>query len=263
MQISTKRTQQRATGRPGTSSRWRLVPVALVFLALFVAWRAGWLDLVSLSSLIRHRAMLASYVEAHPALSYLACFATYAVLVAVSFPGASLLTIISGFLFGGILGGSVSVLAATTGAVAIFLIARSSFGDLFQRRAGPFLSRMVDGFNRDAFNYLLFLRLTPVFPFWVVNIVPGLLNMKLVPYALATALGIIPATYAYAYVGAGLDSLIAAQERANPGCAQAGNCEIDPAALVTPQILFAMVALAVLSLLPVIIRRLRATKPGG
>jgi uncharacterized membrane protein YdjX (TVP38/TMEM64 family) len=250
--------------RGEAATPWRarkLVPVALIVLLLAIAWRMGWLDFVSLSSLIRHRMALAAQVAANPVLAYLTYFVVYAVLVAISFPGASLLTITSGLLFGGLAGGCISVVAATAGAVAIFLIARSSLGDFLERRAGAFVSRMIDGFNRDAFHYLLFLRLTPVFPFWVVNIVPALLNMKLGPYVAATAMGIIPATFAYSYVGAGLDSLIAAQERANPGCAQAGNCEIDPSALVTPQILVAMAALAVISILPVIIRKWRAANP--
>ncbi|GIL02103.1 MAG: TVP38/TMEM64 family protein [Alphaproteobacteria bacterium] len=240
----------------------RILPLAAVVLVLAIAWRAGWLDLVSLSSLIRHRAALADQVAAHPVMSYVAYFLVYAGLVAVSFPGASLLTVTSGFLFGGIAGGSVSVAAASAGAVAIFLLARGSLGDLLQARAGPFVARMVDGFNRNAFNYLLFLRLTPVFPFWVVNIVPALLNMRLLPYAAATAIGIIPATFAYAHVGAGLDSIIAAQERAAPGCAEAGTCAVDPSALVTPQVVVAMGGLAVLAVLPVLIGRWRA-RAGG
>lgn len=257
MRTPTKRTADSAA----PASRWRMgrfVPIAVVVVLLVVAWQAGWLDFVSLSSLIRHREALAAQVSASPALAYLAYFLAYVVLVTISFPGASLLTIVSGFLFGAVAGGCISVLAATVGAVAIFLIARSSFGDFLQARAGPFVSRMVDGFHRDAFHYLLFLRLTPVFPFWVVNIVPALLNMRLGPYVAATILGIIPATFVYAYVGVGLDSLIEAQEQASPGCAEAGNCAIDPSALVTPQIVIAMVALAVISILPVIIRKWRA-----
>ena len=235
----------------------RFLPAIAVVCLLLVAWLLGWFDFVSLSSLIKHRGALAEQVAANHLLAFVVYFLLYAILVAVSFPGASLLTILGGFLFGGLIGGTLTVLAATCGAAIIFLIARSSFGELFRQRAGPFVARMIDGFNRDAFNYLLFLRLVPLFPFWVVNIVPGLVNMRLAPYVAATFLGIIPGTFAYAFIGAGLDSVIAAQEAANPGCAAAGNCRIDPSALVTYQLLIAMAALAVVALLPVIIKKLK------
>ena len=119
---------------------------------------------------------------------------------------------------------------------------------------------MIEGFQKNAFQYLLTLRLTPLFPFWVVNIVPAMLNMKLSSYALATLLGIIPGTFAIAYIGVGLDSVIAAQEAVNPGCANAGTCSIDPKALITKDIIFALAGLAFLSFLPFIISKLKGAK---
>jgi uncharacterized membrane protein YdjX (TVP38/TMEM64 family) len=162
-------------------------------------------------------------------------------------------------MFGGVVGGLATVLAATAGAVVIFLIAKSSIGDFLETRASGFVARLAEGFRRDSFNYLLSLRLTPLFPFWVVNIVPAMLNMRLGPYALATFIGIIPGTFAYAFVGAGLGSVISAQEAANPGCSAMGTCSIDPRSLVTPQLLIAMAALGVVALIPVVVRRLRAS----
>ncbi|MEZ5871542.1 MAG: TVP38/TMEM64 family protein [Nitratireductor sp.] len=243
----------------GTSS-WprRILPVLAIVASFAFAWIAGLFDYVSLSSLLIHRAGLADFVSAHQFASLALYMMLYAALVAISFPGASLLTIASGFLFGGLVGGAATVIGATAGAALIFLVARSSFGDFLSARAGPFVTRMLDGFNKDAFNYLLSLRLTPVFPFWVVNIVPALLNMRFVPYILATFLGIIPGTLAYSFIGAGLDSVIMAQEEANPGCAAAGTCHIDPSALVTRQIIVAMVAMAAISILPVLYKKFRA-----
>jgi uncharacterized membrane protein YdjX (TVP38/TMEM64 family) len=249
-------------GEPAAQSL-RLLPVAAVTALLAFAWLAGWFDNLSLSALIRHRDALAAFVEQNWLLALLAYGVIYAALVAISFPGAAFLTIIAGFLFGGPAAGSTTVVAATAGACAIFAIARTSLGNVLAERAGPFVRRMVAGFNRDAFSYLLTLRLTPLFPFWVVNIVPALLNMRLRDYAAATFLGIIPGTFAYAYVGAGLDSVIAAQEAANPGCADAGTCHIEISSLVTPQILYAMTALAIVALLPVIVRRLFGSGPAG
>ncbi len=236
----------------------RCLPFVIIGALLLFAWNRGWLDYFTVSHLIAHREYLGQLVSAHYPVTVVSFIAIYAILVGVSFPGASYLTIMGGLLFGGILGGFLSVIGATAGAVIIFLVARSSFGDFLQARAGPFVARMVDGFNKDAFQYLLTIRLTPVFPFWVVNIVPALLNMRLGPYTLATFLGIIPGGLAYAYIGAGLDSIIMAQEKANPGCADAGTCSIDVKALVTKEIIIALAALAVISILPLVIRKLRS-----
>ncbi|MEC9343108.1 MAG: TVP38/TMEM64 family protein [Pseudomonadota bacterium] len=253
-----------ANGRQGAMARLgRFAPALVVVALLALAWAMGWFDHLSLSNLIMHRQVLADRVAGGLGVALVVYFLVYAALVAVSFPGASLLTLTAGFLFGGLLAGAVTVLAATLGAVVIFLIARSSFGDVLERRAGPFVARMLEGFRRDAFSYLLFLRLVPVFPFWVVNIVPGLVNMRLSSFVAATFLGIIPGTFAYAFIGAGLDSVIAAQERADPGCAGRGTCSIDPSALVTREMMLAMVALAVISVLPVIIRRWKNSDRAG
>ena len=234
----------------------RLVPIAAIAAFLALAWLNGLFDHLSLAALVRNRDVLADFVAQNWAISLLVFGVLYAVLVALSFPGAVFLTIIAGFLFGGAVAASATVIAATIGACVIFLIARTSLGSVLAERAGPFVRKMVDGFNRHGFSYLLTLRLTPIFPFWVVNIVPALLNMRLRDYALATFLGIIPGTLAYAYIGAGLDSVIAAQEAANPGCAEAGTCRFDVSGLLTPQILLAMTGLAVIALLPVVVRHL-------
>jgi len=235
--------------------RW--APLAVLLAILVVGWFNGWHEFFSLSKMIQHRDTLAGMVADNIFLASFAFIGIYAVLVGISFPGASYLTISSGLLFGGL------TVGATIGAVIIFLIARSSFGDFLEAKAGPFVTRMVGGFQKDAFQYLLTLRLTPVFPFWVVNIVPALLNMKLLPYAVATFFGIIPGGLAFAYIGAGLNSIIEAQQLANPGCAEAGTCSIDPGALVTTEILIAMGALAAISILPLLVRKLRAGKSGA
>ncbi|MGI9401137.1 MAG: TVP38/TMEM64 family protein [Rhizobiaceae bacterium] len=239
----------------------RFLPALLVVLLLLISWLAGWFEYFSLSNLIMNREELAAYASENRFVAMASYLLIYAALVAISFPGASFLTIAAGFVFGGLTAGILTVFGATAGAVIIFSIARSSFGDFLTRKAGPFVSKMVDGFNQDAFNYLLMIRLTPLFPFWVVNIVPAILNVRLLPYTIATFLGIIPGTFAYSFVGAGLGSVIEAQEAANPGCADAGTCEIDPSSLVTPQIIWAMAGLAAISILPVLIRKFWKIKP--
>jgi uncharacterized membrane protein YdjX (TVP38/TMEM64 family) len=241
-----------------TLRRWG--PPVFIVLLLLAAWLNGWFEYVSLSAMIMHREALGGFVSQHLLLAILAYILLYAGLVAISFPGASLLTIAAGFLFGGIIGGLATVFGATLGAAIIFEIASTSFGEAMQKRTGRFIEKMRKGFQEDSFLYLLTLRLTPVFPFWVINIVPALLNMKLLPYVVATFIGIIPGTLAYAYIGAGLDSVIMAQEMANPGCAAAGTCQIDPGSLVTPEVLIAMAGLGFISLLPVIVKKLRTSR---
>jgi uncharacterized membrane protein YdjX (TVP38/TMEM64 family) len=158
-------------------------------------------------------------------------------------------------------GGLASIVGASIGATLVFLIAKSAFGEHLVRRAGPLASRLAEEFRTDAFSYLLFLRLVPAFPFFLVNLVPALLGVRLGTFVMATALGIIPATLAFASIGAGLDSVIAAQEASHQACLAAGrlDCRLDfdVMAALTPQVLVALVGLGVLALVPVVVRRWR------
>nr|WP_196220726.1 TVP38/TMEM64 family protein [Roseibium hamelinense] len=242
------------------SSLRRWLPLAALGLIMIVGFSQGWHENLTLSALIRERQDLIAFVDSHLLLSILGFVAAYAAAVALSFPGASLLTIAGGFLFGWALGGAMTVFAATLGAVAVFLVAKTSLGETLTERAGPFLSKISKGFREDGFNYLLFLRLTPVFPFWLVNIAPAIFKMPLPAFALGTFIGIIPGTFAFAFIGSGLDSVIAAQEQANPGCAAQGTCSVEVGALVTPQLLAALFALGVASLIPIGLKRFRKTK---
>jgi len=247
-----------ADGRSVSGRIRTWLPLAVLVALMALAFALGLHRQLTLSNLITRRQELAGYVDDNILLALLAYAAVYMAAVALSFPGASFLTIAGGFLFGWVLGGIATVFGATIGACAVFLAARSFLGEVLTRRAGPFLSRLADGFREDAFNYLLFLRLTPVFPFWLVNIAPAIFKMPLSSYALATFAGIIPGTFAFTFIGSGLDSVIAAQEAADPGCAAAGACHIDVSALVTPQLLIAFFALGIVSLIPVVLKKLRS-----
>lgn len=233
------------------------LPLILVGAVLVIGYFSGLKDYISLSNLIEQRENINTFVTNNYVSAVLIYILIYTGLVAISFPGASALSITSGLVFGWFVAGLATVTAATLGAIIIFLIARSSLGNVLKDRAGGFMAKMMEGFQKDAFQYLLTLRLIPAFPFWAVNIVPALLNMKLVPYAIATFIGIIPGTFAFAYLGAGLDSVIAEQERANPGCADAGTCSIEVGALVTTELLLALAFLAALSFLPFVVKKLR------
>ncbi len=250
-------------GRHGLLRRW--LPVVVLVAAIIAAWASGFARYLTLASIAEHRDVLKAFVEANAAWALIVYAAVYTACIALSLPGGALLTILGGFLFGWLAGGITTVLAATAGATIIFLIARSSFGTFLAQRAGSRVDAFAKGFREDAFNYLLFLRLVPLFPFWLVNIAPALFNVRLGTYVLSTFIGIIPATFAFSALGAGLDSIIAAQRAAYDACLAAhggGECHfgLDPAALITPKLVAAFVALGVVAVIPVICKRLRARK---
>ena len=225
----------------------------------------GWHRYLTLEHLAANRELLRSFIESNLLLSLAAFVALYAVTVALSLPGGAVLTIAGGFLFGWVLGGITSVVAATLGATVVFVIAKSALSDMLQARAGPWLSRFRDGFHEDAFSYLLFLRLVPVFPFWLVNLAPGLLGVPFTTYVVTTFLGIIPGTFAFSLAGNGLDSVIAVQRAAHQSClAKAGeggqeSCPqgLDPSALLTPELIAGLAALGIVALIPVAVKWFR------
>ncbi len=223
----------------------RLLPLLLLLAAAAIVFTTGLHELVSLATLRRHRAALLLLVAEHPVAAAGLFVAVYVAVVALSIPGAVVLTLCGGFLFGPWLGTGLVVLGATGGAVLLFLVARSALGEPLRARAGPWLSRLAEGFRADAFNYLLALRLVPVFPFWLVNLVPALLGVRLSTFALATAIGIVPGSLVYASLGAGLGVVLERGE------------EPDLGLLLEPALLLPLFGLAVLALVPVLWRRLR------
>jgi uncharacterized membrane protein YdjX (TVP38/TMEM64 family) len=250
--------------RPSSPLR-RWMPLVILLAALVAAYAAGLHNYLTLNAIADNRDSLIGFVKNNFAVAIVLFLLTYAAAVALSLPGASLLTILGGFLFGWLLGGVVTVVAATLGAVVIFLAARTSLGDTLAARAGPWMSRFREGFQRDAFNYMLFLRLVPVFPFWLVNIAPAVAGVPLGTYALTTLIGIIPGTFAFAVLGSGLDSIIEAQKAMHEACiAEKGaqNCtfSLDAGALITPELLAAFAALGFVALIPVIIKKMRAAR---
>ncbi|CAA7627602.1 TVP38/TMEM64 family protein [Magnetospirillum sp. SS-4] len=219
----------------------------LVLLAVLAAMVFA-LDLhryLTLDALRDNRQALQAAVADNFALSALAYVAVYVVAVAISLPGATILTLAGGFLFGALMGGILTVTAATLGAVLVFLAARTVVGDSLRRRAGPFLRRMEDGFRANAFSYLLFLRLVPAFPFWAVNLVPALAGVGLPVFAAATVIGIIPGTFVFAAFGAGLGDLFS------------GGGDIRLSDVLSPTMILAFAGLGLLALLPVAMRKWR------
>jgi uncharacterized membrane protein YdjX (TVP38/TMEM64 family) len=192
-----------------------------------------------------NREELLTLVERYGLLASFAYMAFYAIAVACSLPGGAVLSITGGFLFGAVWGTVHIVIGATLGATLLFLVAKTSLGDPLRAKAGPWLQRMQAGFQENALSYLLVLRLVPLFPFFVVNLVPAFLGVTLPTYLLGTFVGIIPGAFVYASVGAGLGSLF-----------DAGG-EFSAKGILTPQILMALLGLAVLALIPVAYKKLK------
>jgi uncharacterized membrane protein YdjX (TVP38/TMEM64 family) len=240
--------------------RW--LPLIAIVAVSLTALAMGWHQGLSFSTLARYHATLQEFIAGNAAVSVAAYVALYILLVALSVPGGAFLTVCGGILFGAILGGAAATVGATIGAICFFLIARSAFGEHLLRWAGPRAATLAVGFRADAFSYLLFLRLVAIFPFWLVNLVAAVCDVRLVPFAAATALGIVPATFAFAFVGAGLASAIAAQEAEYESCMAAGRagCRLDfhLNVALTPELIAALALLGLLALVPVVVRRLRA-----
>jgi len=233
-----------------TRGRHRLLLLALLVTAAAALHLSGLAALLDPETLAAEHRRLRALVAAHPRLAPAVFVLVYALSVAVSLPGATLLTLTGGFLFGTLWGLVWCALGATLGAVAVFLAARGLLAEPLRRRAGPWLGRLEAAFRRDAVSYLLFLRLVPIFPFWLVNLVPAFLGMRLLPYTLATLVGILPAGLVYVAIGDGLGELLARGARP------------DPAVILEPRFLLPLLGLAVLALLPALVRRRRAAVDG-
>lgn len=212
--------------------RW--LPLLILLGALAALWGSGVLGQLSWANLGRSRLVLADWVAIHPVLSPIAYIALYTIVVALSVPQAAVLTIAGGLLFGTVVGGLCAVVGGTLGAIILFLVARHAVGD----RGGAALEAIRERLRRDGFTYLLAIRLVPAFPFWLVNLAASLCGMRLAPYAAATLLGVMPATFVFASIGAGAGAVLARGEAP------------DLSTLFSPRVLGPLLALALLSLLP-------------
>jgi len=234
---------------PKSAATWkRLVPLALLGAGIAAFFALGLDRYLTFDELRRNRETLTAFVDAMPILSVLLFVLVYTGAVSLSVPGAAVLTLTAGFLFGIWEGTAAVVVGATAGATLLFLSARYVLGDALRAKAGPWLARMEAGFNEDALSYLLVLRLIPVFRFFIVNLVPAFLGVSLRTFVVATFLGIIPGTFVFASIGAGLGSIFDSAQEFSLGSA------------LTPQVITALVGLALLSLAPVVFKKIKARR---
>lgn len=233
-------------GKPPKRSLGRWLPPALVVAALSTFFALGLGRYLTFQSLAEHREWLLHWVDRLGLLAPLAFVLIYAALVAVSIPVGIIVTLTGGFLFGTWLGGLYSLIAATLGSAAIFLIASTSFGDLLRQRALPSLRKVEAGFQENAASYLLVLRLVPIFPFWLVNLLPAFFGMRLRTFVAVSFVGMAPGSFVYSSLGAGVGSIVDA--------GQAPDLQL----ILRWPVLGPLIALSALALVPVLYKRHKA-----
>ncbi len=233
---------------PGARGLRRWLPIVVLGLGFVLFFAFGLQRHISFEALQEHRGWLVAEVARNEALVAAAFIAIYALVVAFSIPGGAIMTISAGFLFGTVPAACYGVVGGTLGAVCVFLAARTAFGEVLRAKAGPALKRMEAGFRDNAFSYMLFLRLVPLFPFWLVNLVPAFLGVPLRTYFLATLIGVIPGALVFASLGNGLGAIL-----------DVGG-EPDLGIVFQLDVLLPLLALAVLALLPVAYKKFKARR---
>lgn len=246
-----------ANQKPAKRGIGRWLPLIVLAALMLLVFAMGWHKYLSFKTIGLNYEALQAFISENLIVALLIYMAAYIAVVALSLPGGLIMTLAGGLLFGWQLGVPATIIAATIGATLIFLIAKSSLGETLAAKAGPWVGKLREGFQQNALSYLLFLRLVPAFPFAVVNLAPALLGVPLRTYVIGTFIGIIPGTAAYSIAGAGLGSVVEAQNKVYKACLAAkgeANCTytIDFSALVTKELVIAGVALGFVALIPVV-----------
>ena len=220
----------------------KILPLIVLVAGLGLFFALGLDQYVTFDALRDNRETLLALVNDYGVLSILLFIFAYIAVAAFSLPGGAVMSITGGFLFGLYLGTVGIVIGATIGASILFLAAKTAFGDALRAKIGDgkVIAKMEQGFRQNAFNYLLVLRLVPLFPFFVVNLVPAFLGVPLRTYIVATFIGIIPGAAVFASVGNGLGAIFDQGQTPDLGI------------IFQPQILGPILGLALLALIPVI-----------
>ncbi len=228
----------------------RHIPLLLI-LAAAVAGYFTLGDVLSFETLRANREALLAFRDAHFAGLVLAFMAVYVVIVAFSLPGGAVASVTGGFLFGLILGTAVNVTAASIGAIAIFMAARWGLGRTLAARMDASegtLKKFKEGLHEHELSVLFLIRLVPVVPFFVANLLPALVGVRFINYALTTVLGIIPGALVYTWIGVGLGQVFDRGE--SP----------DLSLLWEPHVIGPLLGLSILAALPILWKVIRRRK---
>jgi len=238
------------TPAPQKSPLARYLPIVLIAIgatAGFVLLR----DYLSFEALAQNREALIGFRDANYALTVGLFILAYAVIVAFSLPGATIATLTGGFLFATFPGALFNIVGATIGATLIFIAAQTSFGERLGTKlegSEGIVKKIKDGIDENQWSMLFLMRLLPVVPFFVANIVPSILEVPLRRFVISTFFGIMPGAVVYTSVGAGLGEVFARGETPNLGI------------IFEPQILLPILGLSALALLPIVVKAVRGKK---
>lgn len=219
----------------------RFLPLIAIAIGLGAVYALGVQDYLSFAEIAARRQALEAGVERLGTAAPLIYGIFYMVATAFALPVAGVLTIFGGFLFGWPTATIVVAVSATLAATALFLAARSAAGESWRRRLSGRIAALSQGFEANAFVYLLVLRLTPLLPFFIVNIAPAFFRVRLSTYVATTFIGILPGTLTLAFLGQGIDDILEKAEIAGRPPALSD--------IVTPQITLALAGLALLAIL--------------
>lgn len=229
--------------QPASSPAGKFIVIGLFTLATGAFFYFDLTQYLSLETLKANRDKLLFYTDAHYTTAVALFIGAYILQTAFSLPGAAIFTLAGGFLFGSFVGTLYANVAATAGATLAFLSARYLLRDWVERKFGDRLGPIQEGFAKNASNYLITLRLIPIFPFFLINLVSGLTRIRLGTYILATAIGIIPGSFVYANAGRQLGSINSLGE------------------IASPRVLGAFALLGLLALVPLLYRKFAGKQP--
>ena len=216
--------------------------LALIGLAIALFYNFDLGQFLSLESLKANRERLDIIYQENALAMILGFVGVYFVVVALSLPGATILTLAGGAIFGSVTGMLIVNVGATLGAMAAFLVARFILRDWVEKKFGDKLQPINEGFSKNAINYILFLRLVPLFPFFLVNLVSGLSRVRLPVYFFGTMFGILPGSFVYANAGSNLARIDSLSDISSPG------------------VLGALILLGVFALIPTLYNRYKNKK---
>jgi uncharacterized membrane protein YdjX (TVP38/TMEM64 family) len=208
-------------------------------------------DKLTFDALAQNREALIAFRDSNYLVTVLVFIAAYIAIVAFSLPGATIATLTGGFLFGVFPGALYNMIGATVGATGIFLAARWGFGEGFSQKldsAEGAVKKIKEGINENQWSMLFLMRLLPIVPFFLANLIPSFLGVPLHRFVISTFFGIIPGSVVYTSVGAGLGEIFARGETPNLGI------------IFEPAILFPIIGLSALAALPIAIKALRGKK---
>ncbi len=232
--------QKSDTGGNGKMGKIAIAVVFVLFIGAFFYFDLG--QYLSLDTVKANRDKLLNFPEMNYAAAVGLFLAVYVVQTAFSLPGAAIMTLVGGFLFGSLMGTVFVNFGATIGATLAFLAARYVLRDWVEQKFGDRLGPIQGGFAKNAFSYLMTLRLIPLFPFFLVNLVSGLTRVNVGTYVVATSLGIIPGSFVFAYAGRQLGTINSLKE------------------IASPNVLLAFTLLGLLALVPIVYNKIAAKK---